>query len=320
MPPVKHILVTGATGFVGQAACRSLAAAGYQVRQAVRQPPAHPDAQTCVVGDIGTATDWSAALEGIEVVLHLAGRAHVLREAPTRALGMYRAVNVDGTIRLANRAAEAGVRRLVFVSSIKVQGEATPLMRPFCEDDPPAPQDAYGQSKWEAEQALWQLASSTGLEVVMLRPPLIYGAGVKANFLRLLQAVERGVPLPLASVTNRRSLLFVGNMVSALEAAMQHPQAAGQCFLLSDGSDISTPDLVRRLAHLMHRPARLLPCPASLLFMAGRIAGRAATVERLSGSLVVDSSRIRQRLGWHPPATLDQGLAETVRWFRSRAH
>jgi nucleoside-diphosphate-sugar epimerase len=322
------VLVTGANGFIGQAACQALTTAGYQVRRAVRTlpdgGPAHAPVvgaahDTCVVGDITAATDWSAALEGIDVVLHLAGRAHTMRETVPEPLTLYRAVNVAGTARLAQQAVEAGVRRLVFVSSIKVNGEITSPTRGYREDDPPDPQDAYGQSKWEAEQVLHQVATRTSLEVVIVRPPLVYGAGVRGNVLRLLKAIDRGVPLPLNAVQNRRSLIGRGNLVSALLATLHHPQAAGQTFLVSDGDDIATPELVRRLAHHMGRRVRLFTCPPALLFMLGRLSGQMAAVARLTGSLVVDSTKIRRTLEWTPPYTLDQGLQETVRWYQTRS-
>ncbi len=308
------IAVTGATGFIGQALCDALAASGRPLRRIVRARAAGlPDA--VAVGDIGPATDWRAALQGAGCVVHLAARTHVMRESATDPLAEYRRANVESTVRLARDAAAAGVRRLVFMSSIKVNGEST--QRPYTEADPPRPEDAYGVSKWETEQALAEVASATGLEIVVLRPPLVYGPGVKGNFLRLMRFVERGVPLPLASVANRRSLVYVGNLADAVVAAIDSPAAAGRTFLAADAEDLSTPDLVRGIAQALGTRARLLPCPAALLNLAAALAGRRADAERLTGSLQVDASALRRDLGWQPRLTLAQGLEATARWFRA---
>ena len=230
------------------------------------------------------------------------------------ALAEYRRVNVDGTRLLARMAAAAGVRRFVFLSSIKVNGEST--RRPFTQADMPRPGDAYGISKWEAEQALIQVARDTGMQWVILRSPLIYGPGVGANFLRLMRAVARRAPLPLGGIDNRRSLVYAGNLVDAIRVCLSHPGARDQVFLLSDGEDVSSADLVRRLAAALQVQPRLLSVPGPVLRAVGRLMGRAAAVERLTGSLQVDSSRIRAELGWLPPFSLDEGLAETGHWYR----
>jgi nucleoside-diphosphate-sugar epimerase len=250
----------------------------------------------------------------------------------------FRRVNVAGTEHLARSAAASGVKRLVYVSSIKVNGESTlspstlsPSRPPrklspacgggehniFTESDIPNPQDPYGISKWEAEQALHRIAEETGLEVVIVRPPLVYGAGVKGNFAQMLKVLARGIPLPLASVRNLRSLVYVGNLADALIACATHPAAAGQTYLVSDGEDVSTPGLLRQLGDGMGRPARLFPWPAALLKLAGRVVGKADQVERLLGSLQVDSGKIRRELGWTPPHTLQQGLQATAEWYRN---
>jgi nucleoside-diphosphate-sugar epimerase len=310
------VLVTGAGGFVGGAFCAALAASSRRVRRAVRANP--PGASGAVaVGELGPATDWRPALEGVQCVVHLAARTHVLRETAADPLAEYRRVNVDGTLRLAEQARRAGVRRLVFMSSVKVNGEATE--RPCTERDAPRPEDAYGVSKWEAEQALARLAAGTGLETVVLRPPLVYGPGVKGNFLRLLDAVAGGMPLPLASIANRRSLVHVGNLVEAVLAVMDAPQAAGKTYLASDGEDVATPDLVRAIALALGVRARLFPCPVSALKLAAAMTGKSAELSRLTGSLQVDSSAIRRETGWRPRYTLAQGLAETARWYHARA-
>ncbi len=309
------VLVTGANGFIGSALCVALQAVGIRVRRALREaPPGVPDAFP--IGEIGPGTDWSAALAGMPCVAHLAARTHVLQETAADPLAEYRRVNVEGTRRLAQQAARAGVRRLVFVSSIKVNGETA--SRPITEDDPPHPEDAYGISKWEAEQALHRVSAETGLEVVILRPPLVYGPGVKGNFRRLLDVVARGWPLPLASIRNRRSLIYVGNLADAIAAAIAAPQAAGKTWLASDGEDVSTPELVREIGRALGKDTRLFPCPVGLLKAAAALAGKGPEAARLVASLQLDCSRIRGALGWRPQFGLRQGLAETARWFNGR--
>lgn len=311
------ILVTGASGFVGRILCDALAASGRKPRRAVRAPdPAFPEA--IAVGDIGSDIGWHAALEGVRDVVHLAARTHVLRETAPDALAEYRRVNVAGTERLARAAAARGVRRLIFLSSVKVNGESTGA-RPYAEDDAPRPEDPYGISKWEAEQALGRIAAETGLEVAVLRPPLVYGPGVKGNFLRLMNLVSRGVPLPLAAIENRRSLLYAGNLADAIIQALASPRAAGRTYLVDDGEDVSTPHLVRALAHSLGVRPRLVPVPLAALRFAATLAGRRAEFRRLAGSLQVDSSRIRRELGWAPRFSLAQGLEQTARWYHSRS-
>ncbi len=309
------VLVTGANGFVGRALCETLAASGRRVRRAVRAAaPAMAD--TFAVGDVGAGTDWRSALEGISCVVHLAARTHVLRETAADALAEYRRVNVEGTRALAEQAARAGARRLVFMSSVKVNGEATD--RPYTENDAPRPEDAYGLSKWETEQALARIAAGTGLEVVVLRPPLVFGPGVKGNFLRLMDLVARRLPLPLASITNRRSLIYAGNLADAVVGAIDAPRAAGRTYLLADGEDVSTPDLVRALARALGIRPRLLPCPLAMLQLGAALTGKRAELARLTGSLQVDGSRARHELDWLPRVDLARGLTETARWYHSR--
>ncbi|HUF20675.1 MAG TPA: SDR family oxidoreductase [Burkholderiales bacterium] len=313
-----RVLVTGATGFVGSALCAALEQGGVAYRRALRSG-ASAHAEDAVVGKIGPDTDWRAALENVTVVVHLAARTHVMRESAADPLAAYREVNVEGTRRLAEAAAAAGVRRFVFLSSIKVNGERTDLL-PFGETDAPHPEDAYGITKLEAERVLGRIAveSDMGMGVTILRPPLVYGPGVKSNFLALMRAVRKGVPLPLGSVDNRRSLVYVGNLVSAIVACLNNHRAAGQTFLVSDGEDLSTPALIRRLGSGLGTRPRVYPFPVSLLRFAGALTGKRAQVARLTDSLQVDSARIRQTLGWTPPVTVEQGLLETARWFASR--
>jgi len=311
------VLVTGANGFAGQALCVQLRRQGVQVRRAVRQiaPGEGRFDDDAVVGEIGPDTQWHAALEGVDAVVHLAARAHVMQDTVRGSLEDYRRVNVEGTRRLALEAAAVGVRRMVFLSSVKVNGETTG--RPFSEQDTPHPTDAYGISKWEAEQVFKKIAQESGTEWVILRPPLVYGPGVRANFLRLMRAVDYGVPLPVGALQNRRSLLYLGNLIDAIQVSLSHPGAANQVFLLSDGEDISTPDLVRRLAAALRVRPRLLAAPPQLVRLVGWVTGRIASTERLTRSLQVDSSRIRAVLGWTPPFSLDEGLAETADWYRN---
>jgi nucleoside-diphosphate-sugar epimerase len=310
-PAGREILVTGASGFVGRALCEMLTAAGRTPRIATRAPLAgSPDA--FIVGEVGPDTNWRAALEDVRCVVHLVARTHVLRETAADPLADYRRINTQGTERLARAAAAQGVRRLVFVSSVKVNGERTGES-PYTEADEPHPEDGYGISKREAEQALSRIAAETKIETVILRPPLVYGPGVKGNFLRLMNIIARGVPLPLASVANRRSMIYVGNLANAIVGAIDAPQAAGRTYLVSDGEDVSTPDLARAIARALGVRPRLLPFPPALLHAAAALTGRGAEVGRLISSLQVDSSRIRRELGWRPGFSLEHGLAETAR-------
>ncbi len=267
------------------------------------------------VGDLALPVDWSSALRGVHCVVHTAARVHVMQESHGQPLEAFRAVNLLATQRLAEAAAQAGVQRLVFLSSLKVHGERTVSGSPFTVRNSPAPADAYAMSKWEAEQALWQVAARTGLEVVVLRPPLVYGPGVKANFRRLMGWVARGVPLPLGRVDNARSLVGLDNLIDVLLLCAHHKRAAGETFLVSDGADPSTPALIRAIAQAMRRPARLVPMPPQWLRAAAGLAGFSAEVERLTDSLQVDIGHTRHGLGWSPRWSLAQGLQGTVQEF-----
>lgn len=270
--------------------------------------------EAVTIGSIGPDTEWGESLSGVDTVIHLAARVHVMNDTLADPLTAYRKVNVQGTEALARAAAKAGAKRFVFLSSVKVHGEEAP--RKYTEDDALNPQDPYGVSKLEAERMLARISRETGLEVVVLRPPLVYGPGVKANFLRLIQGVAAGYPLPLASVENARSLVYLGNLVDAISLCAVSPSAAGKTFLVSDGEDVSTPELIRRMAAALGRPARLLPVPPGLMRLAGKITGKSAAVDRLLGSLAVDSGKLRRELGWVPPFTMEQGLRETAAWFK----
>lgn len=314
---MKRVLVTGATGFVGMPLCRAMLATGWHVRgthRSARNATLLPDGVELIhIPSINRDTDWSEALNGADAVVHLAARVHVMNDDAADPLNEFRQVNVLGTECLARRAAAAGVQRFIYLSSVKVNGEGRSI--PYTEQDVPVPEDSYGISKLEAERVLHNIAAETGLEIVILRAPLIYGPGVKANFLRMVKIINRGFPLPLANIRNRRSFIYMDNMVSAILACMSHPRAAGQTYLVSDGEDVSTPELIARLATSLRRPVRLLPFPLTLMRILGKLIGKSSSVERLLGSLSVDSSKIRLELEWTPPYTLDQGLQKTADWF-----
>ncbi len=315
---VTRVLVTGANGFVGAALCERLAEQGIETRAAVRTGGVARNHSLAVptveIGDIHAGTDWSTALAGVTHVVHLAARVHVMRELARDPLADFRAVNTAATTNLARQAAAAGVRRFVYVSTIKVNGERT-SDRPFCAENQPQPEDAYAQSKLEAELALTGISQHSGLEVVIVRPPLVYGPGVKGNFLAMLRVIQKGWPLPLASCDNRRSFIGLTNLVSLLEKCVTHPAAAGQVFLAADGEDLSTPELLHRVARAFGRKARLLPFPPDLLRLAARMAGRPGIYERLCGSLQVDAGKVRELLGWKPPSSVDAELARTASWY-----
>jgi len=309
-------LVTGANGFVGLAVLQRLnAMSGVQAVGGVRRAAEFLDTVATVmeVGDLTAQTNWSLALAGMDVVVHAAARVHVMHDTEADPLTAFRAVNVAGTLNLARQAAAAGVKRFVFVSSVKVNGESTQTGRAFTETDAPNPQDAYGQSKHEAEQGLRQLAADTGMEVVIIRPPLVYGPGVKANFAALMRAVQRGWPLPLGAVHNQRSLVALDNLVDFIVTCITHPQAANQTFLVSDGQDLSTTELVCGMARAAGVPTRLLPVPVWALQAGATLLGKGDAVQRLCGNLQVDISKARSLLGWVPPVSVDEGLRRAMR-------
>lgn len=316
-----RFLVTGANGFVGQYLCAELLRQGHTVRAAVRSASQFSDnIEVIVVGTIDGKTNWADALRDVDTVIHLAARVHVMKDTATDPLAEFLKTNLEGSSNLARQAAAAGVKRLVYVSSIKVNGEQTTETQPFTESDKPDPQDAYAISKWQAEQALQRIAQETGLEVVIVRPPLVYGPGVKGNFIRLLATIDKGIPLPLASVRNKRSLIYLGNIVDALIACASHPNAAGKTYLVRDGEDISSPELVRQIGMALGKPARLFPVPIALLRGLGRLFGKSEAVERIAGSLCVNADLISKELGWKPMFTLKQGLQATMLWHRAKHH
>jgi nucleoside-diphosphate-sugar epimerase len=309
-----NLLLTGATGFVGQHLVSALIQRNLPYKIAVRNQPTNFAHSSCInVGDTNAHTAWSQALEGVTDVIHLAARVHITQETSTDAYAAFRAVNTEGTLNLARQAAAAGVRRFVFLSSIKVNGEGSP--RAYLETDTTAPKDAYAVSKGEAEQGLWKISAETGMEIVILRIPLVYGPGVGANFLQLLKAVNKAWPLPLGGIHNQRSLLYVGNLVDAIVVALRHPDAANKLYLLSDGQDVSTTELIELMAQVLHKSSRLLSVPQGMLRLVAGLMGKSSAVDRLFGSLFLDSSKFQQELSWVPPFSMQQGLAETVQWF-----
>jgi nucleoside-diphosphate-sugar epimerase len=310
------VLVTGAHGFIGRALCRHLSEMGVAYVTAVRTPGADgQDADAAVVGDLAAA-DWDEALAGVDSIVHLAGRAHVLHPRDASDPTPYVVANVHVTRRLCDAAVRAKVRRIVLASSVKVYGESTRKGRPFRAGDPASPRDAYAHSKAEAERVLWQACAGSTLEGVVLRLPLTYGAGVKGNFLTLIEAIAAGRKLPLARIRNRRSLLNVDNAVSAIAAALTVPALAGQTLPIADKESVSTSELAERLGNALGVPTRLFHLPASLLRAAAALAGRRAVAARLLGSLEVDSLRFCELAAWSQPYTLEDGLAATAAWWR----
>jgi len=275
----KMILVTGATGFVGTAVVSELTRQGISCRAVTREPREG----YFNIGNITPETDWTAALDGIDSIIHLASRAHVMNDTAADPAAQFRSLNVDSTLKLASQAIKAGVRRFVFISSIKVNGEATQPGRPFTAEDPPNPQNPYAQSKLDAEQGLFALARGTNLEITVIRPPLVYGPGVKANFATMMDWVNRGIPLPLGSVHNKRSFVFVGNLADLIVLVAVHPDAGGQVFLVSDGADISTTELFKKIAQALGRPSLIVPLPASLVIMVAKTIKAALLVRELEG-------------------------------------
>jgi nucleoside-diphosphate-sugar epimerase len=312
-------LVTGASGFIGAAVLKRLANGVCEVRGAYRHgaPYSLAGADGISVGDLGEALDWRAALDGVAMVVHTAARVHVIKDKSQAPLDEFRRVNVKGTAALARQAAVAGVKRFVFLSSIKVNGEFTEHGQPCTADDVPAPEDPYGVSKYEAEQLLRQIAAETGMEVVIIRPPLVYGRGVKANFAAMMRWLARGVPLPLAAVTqNRRSLVALDNLVDLIATCLHHHAAANQTFLVSDGEDLSTAELLKRMGSAMGHPARLYYVPPALLKLGATVLNKQGIYQRLCDSLKLDINKTRQLLDWTPPVSVDEGLWRAAEGFR----
>ena len=319
-----RVVVTGANGFIGSHLCRRLVESSKEVTACIR---AQADASLLAaipghlrihrIPSVGGDADLARIFLSADAVIHLAGRAHVMRETVAAPLDEFRKVNVGGTETLASIAAQQGVKRFIYMSSVKVNGEAT-NGHPFHADDPPGYSDPYGQSKWEAEERLRQIAAGTTMQWVVVRPPLVYGPGVRGNFLTLLRAVFRGFPLPLGSLHNRRSLVSVFNLSDFVCLLLDHPAAANSRFLVSDQHDLSTPDLLRSIAQALHRPSRILPCPEAALHVAAAVLGRRSATQRLCSSLVVDTQKATDSLCWSAPTTLSWGLSRTAEWFLTR--
>ena len=306
------ILVTGANGFIGRAVIADLRSRKIDAVGAVRREPGEGEVE---VGNIGPDTDWKTALPQVDCIIHTAARVHVMRETTNEPLERYRAVNVAGTVNLARQACEAGASRFIYLSSIKVIGEFTTSGMPFTADNLPNPSDPYATSKREAEDALRSLSRETGLEVVIIRPPLVYGPGVKGNFERMMRWISRGLPLPLGAINNRRSLAGLGNLTDLIMRCIDHPDAANQTLLVCDGEDLSTTALLVRLGDALGTTPRLIPVPESILKSAARLLGKEVIAQRLIGSLQIDITKTRDLLGWQPPYTVDEELRRTARAF-----
>ena len=317
-----RVIITGCSGFVGRALLVQLARKpGLDIVGVSRVRPAHlVDRTKWLPRSLLTQAEASLGLVRESVVVHTAGRAHILRETSNEPLVEYRRANVEETLEIAERAASCGVRRFIFLSSIKVNGEAAPQLRPFTADDEAMPLDPYAVSKMEAERTLRDLSRRSGMEITIIRPPLVYGPGVKGNFLSMMRCLGRGVPLPLGAIHNLRSLVAIDNLVDLVATCVYHPAAANQTFLVSDGEDLSTTLLLRRLGAALNKPARLVPVPEQLLMLAATVVGKGGVARRLCGSLCVDISKTRQLLGWSPPVGVDEGLRKTAEAFLREAH
>ncbi len=311
------ILVTGASGFIGNALCLKILDQGWQVRGVFRQKNEKSNVQKNVqpfyVNSIDSSTKWSDALSGVDAVIHLAARVHIMNDTNGEALAEYRKTNTAGTRQLAYSAAQAGVKRFIFMSTIKVNGEGRD--EPYSSRDTPSPIDPYAVSKWEAEKELRNICKKYNLNTVILRPPLVYGPGVRANFLSLFKIVDKGIPLPLANVNNLRSLIFLDNLIDAIITCITHPKASEQTFLVSDQEDVATPELIRKIASSLGKQARLFRFPLSLLRLTGKPIGKSDAIDRLLGTLRVDSTGIQEVLDWKPPYSLQQGLSQTADWY-----
>jgi len=318
---MKRVLITGSNGFIGRYLCTDLLGIGWEVRGGIRRPEAARElpqgVEPFLVPEAGShASSWSSALAGVDVVVHLVGRTHILRDGEADPLVAYRAINVGGTQCLLRACVRAGIQRFIYLSSIKAVGEGSE--DPYDETSPCVPEDAYGITKREAEIAVLETIAETGLQSVILRPPLVYGPGVKGNFLRLLRLVDRGIPFPLGCTHNARSMVFVANLASAIAALFDQPAMKETLFhITDDGEPLSTKDLVTRLGCLLGRRVRHVPIPVPFLRLGGTLIGCSGEVRRLVGSLTVSAERLKRALSWTPPYTVEQGLAETAAWYRT---
>lgn len=314
---MKTVLVTGANGFIGSALLRELSDNGYLLKGAVRSKSPclqRSNFEQVAAPDISSCSQWLSLLQGVDVIVHLAARVHVMEETEQNPDALFKKVNLEGTKNLALQATEAGVKRFIYISTIKVNGERAESVLHSGMDA--VPQDPYAVSKWQAECTLLDIAEKTGLEVVIIRPPLVYGPGVKGNFLRLLKLVQKNLPIPLGDVINKRSMVYVANLCNLIKTCIHHPNAAGRMFLVSDNHDISTPDLIRLIAKELNHQEKLWSIPVSWLYAAARVFGKEAEVDRLCGSLQVDIEETMQLLSWRPPYTVQQGVQATAQWFK----
>ena len=310
------ILVTGANGFVGAQLSNTLARSGHEVRNTARSLASNSSTtRELITCDLESADNLDHLTTGCDAIVHLAGRAHVMSDNPATSESLYLSANVDVTKKLAQSAARTGVKRMILMSSVKVNGESTTIDAPFTSQDTPNPQDPYGRSKAQAEQALWNVTSASELEGVVIRPPLVYGPGVRANFASLIGIVDRGFPLPLGSIRNKRSFVSVDNLIDCIATALQSSNVAGQTFLVSDGNDLSTPELIRSIASALHKSPTLFPFPPVLLKLAATSAGKRSAYDRLCGSLTVDIALTKQKLSWTPPFTIQDSMQRTVDAF-----
>jgi len=315
---MKKFLVTGSSGFIGSRLCSTMATKGFSIRAVKRNedsilPSCCKD--FVLIGERASSAEWSLALNGIDVIIHLAGRAHVMKEDHESPLEEYRRINVEGTRKIVEAAANKSIKRIIYLSTIKVNGEST-AGKPFDESDLPEPQDAYARSKFEAEECMKEISEMHGIEFVVLRSPLVYGPGVKGNLLKLMKYIKRGMPLPLGGLENKRSMISLDNLVDALILSGTRAECAGHTFLISDGNDLSTTQLVRTIATAMDRNIRLMPYPKALFSIASWLRPSFRSLsERLAGSLVVNSSKFRRMLQWTPPQTIADGVEDMVAHF-----
>lgn len=310
-----RVLVTGANGFLGAALLKQLGMlTGVEARGSIRSKSftAGTLSELVIVGELTNQTLWTAALNDVDVVVHTAARVHVMNDSSVNALQKFREINVDATCHLAEMAALAGVKRFIFISSVKVNGESTEARHPYHADEAPAPKDFYGLSKLEAEDKLRLISIRSGMELVIIRPPLIYGLGVKANFALMIRWILSGIPLPLGAINNLRSFVSIDNLIDLIQLCLTHPAASGQIFLVSDGEDISTNKLILKLAEALDVKCALIPLPLGLVRVAATLFGQRKYIQRLFGSLQVDIEKTRNVLGWSPPISLTEGLRRTV--------
>mgnify|MGYP001320361996 CR=1 FL=1 len=315
----KKILITGASGFLGKSLlAEHTKISSYAIHSTTRDAALADEQSVFFISNIGKDTEWANSLADVDVVIHCAARAHVMNDGSVDPLTEYRKVNVAGTLNLARQAAEAGVKRFIFISSVKVNGESTTNRKAYSEDDLPQPEDAYGISKKEAEDGLQEIAKNTGMELVIIRPPLVYGAGVKANFLNLLKLSAKNIPLPFARVNNKRSMVYVGNLVDFIICCVEHPAAANQTFLIADDAPVSLAGLLKQMRTSLGLPVRLLPVPVAAFKVLGKVTGKQAVVDRLVGDLALNTQKAKMLLGWEAPYSFEQGIQITVEDFLSR--